>query len=58
MHAFKSTHDRQMATLKELMTIDPMTIQAYTSLIRNRIEARRLIENARIAHNYKLTEQV
>jgi hypothetical protein len=47
MHYFHGMHDEHAANLKDLMSADPMTIEAHAAIIRKRVESRRLVEDAR-----------
>lgn len=39
--------DRNMALLKDLMTVPPMTAEQHAAIVRKRIEQRRMVEEAR-----------
>jgi hypothetical protein len=56
MHYFHGMHDEHAADLKDLMTADPMTIQAHTTILRKRVESRRLVEDAREAAQQRQDE--
>lgn len=39
--------DKNMALLKDLMTVPPMSAQQHAAIVRKRIEQRRMIEEAK-----------
>lgn len=39
--------DKNMALLKDLMTVPPMTAEQHAAIMRKRIEQRRMVEEAR-----------
>jgi hypothetical protein len=45
-HKSSKNHDRSLSELKEMMTAAPITLEHYSTIMRKKVEVRRMIEDA------------